>query len=434
VAIVGGGVNGLSIAWHLRTCGEAIDVAVIERDLIGTASSGRNAGVVMAQIGMHVPAVKRYYGKTRAREAYEFGVRAVNYTRSLIAEQELDSDLMADVGIMRIAMEKSWAPMLEATLSFYEELGYGTDVKWVDAETLRAELNSPLLSGIGAVFEPNAFYINPMKHVRELRRIALGAGVRVYENTPLMDLVRDRGGYTLTTPQGRIRAQQVVLATNAFSHELPRNLASRSDQCPLNVYALATEPLSAEQWDAIGWSRQYEISNCLQSYHWMRPTIDERIVFGGREMTPSDASPRQALDARIFARLERDFVAFFPALSDLRISHRWGGTLSTTIDLLPHIGAVGPGLFRLSGCWGHGVATSSLHGLLFADLLRGTTSELTEFWMVTRKPRRWPPGPIRRIGISGVAMSYKVRDEVALHRAHRRVTGDKREAFARLIS
>jgi glycine/D-amino acid oxidase-like deaminating enzyme len=434
VAIVGGGLNGLSIAWHMRTCGEAIDVAVLERDHVGTGSNGRNAGVVMAQVGMHVPAVKTLYGLERAREAYEFGIRAVDYTRSLIADQHLDSDVSKNVGIMRIAMEEAWRPTLEATLAFYEDLGHGSDVEWVDPQTLRDELNSPLLSGIGGVFEPNAFYINPLKHVRELRRLAVDAGARVHEETPVVDVAAGSRRLVLRTPQGEVRANQVVFATNAYTHNLPGKLVRRGDQWPLNVYGLATAPLRPEQWDAIGWERRYEISNCLQSYHWMRPTLDGRIIFGGREMTPSDAGISQSFDQRILKRLEKDFLAFFPRLADLRITHRWGGVISTTVDLIPHLGAVAPGIFRITGCWGHGVATSSLHGRLFCDLLRGRTSELTEFWMVKREPRRWPPGPVRKLGTASVAASYKLRDELALRKARRRTSGDKQRAFAQLIS
>ena len=90
VAIVGAGLNGLSAAYHLASCGEACDVVVLERDVVGNGSSGRNAGVALSQVGWFLGAIERVYGRQRAREALEYAIRAVDYTRAMVTDHQMD--------------------------------------------------------------------------------------------------------------------------------------------------------------------------------------------------------------------------------------------------------------------------------------------------------------------------------------------------------
>jgi glycine/D-amino acid oxidase-like deaminating enzyme len=429
VAIVGAGLNGLSAAFHLASGGEACDVVVLEKGLVGSGSSGRNAGVGLTQFGWNVAAIERVYGQIRAREAYEYASRGLECMRDMVNRYQMDSDPVDRGGIMRIAMDESWLKGLRATQAFYERLGLGDEVTWVEAQTLEEELQSPLLAGVGGLLEENCLFVNPCKHVRELKRLAITAGARVHEQSPVIAIESDPRGLRLATPQGVVVADTVVLAVNAEGHRLPGKVIPRGDQWPIYAYQIATEPLTEADWKGIGGVGKYNLENNMQFFHWFRPTIDRRIVFGGRRLPVADAALARDYEPGIFARLEKDFRAFLPTLKDVRVTHRWGGTISATIDLVPHIGFVDDRrrIFRLNGCWGHGVAMSHVNGQLVADLIRGRQTELTEFWVVDRKSRRWPRGPMRRIGTSVVGAAFTANDEWMLRMAERRAENPLRQ-------
>ena len=258
--------------------------------------------------------------------------------------------------------------------------------------------------------------------MRELKRLAVEAGAEVFERTRVMDVRDEADKVRLTTPRGEVVADRVVIATNAQSHHLPRHVLPSGDQWPFYAYQIATEPLSKEQWDEIGWRRGCLIENNLQLFHYLRPSVDGRIVFGGGALPASDHGLTRDYDPRVFAMLERDLRTFFPSLAKVRITHRWGGAISLTADLLPHIGFVDARarVLRVNGCWGHGLAIAHLHGQLITDLIRGDDTELTEFWVVRRTPRSWPPGPARTLSAKGAAGFYQTIDTFNFERALRR--------------
>jgi glycine/D-amino acid oxidase-like deaminating enzyme len=435
VAVIGGGLTGLSAAWHLRRDEPSLRVAVLEQDIVGEGPSGRNAGWVMTQIGLHVSLLKQFYGKQRAREAYDYAHRALDYARELVRDHEMQSDAVPDAGVIRIALGSQWIKDLESAKGFYDDLGIGDHVEWLDEAQLRGELTSPLARG-AALVEPNLMFINPCKHVREWKRLVGEAGGEVYERSPVIGVTRTDRGFDLATPQGRVRADRIVIATNGYQHLLPGDLVSRREQLPFYAYAMATEPLSEADWDAVGWTRRYGIEDALQIFHWFRPTADGRIAFGGRSWAIGGGTGlSKDYEPKAFALGERDLRVFFPQLKDVKITHRWGGAVSTTMDLVPRIGFVGEDrrIIRVNGCWGHGVALAHLNGQTIADLLTGKDSDLTEFWLVNRDGRDWPPGPLAPLSINAIGGLFGLLDRWNVRRAPSTAVNDEqRQALSSL--
>ncbi|MDH2416159.1 FAD-binding oxidoreductase [Nocardioides sp. CER19] len=432
VVVVGGGFNGLSTAYHLRTEGEALDVVLLEADAIGDGSSGRNAGA--AVVGVNGVVLKAH-GEQRTKELYDYASRALDYMRELITKHDMQSDVI-DTGSLTVAIGDRWVKDLEAAKAMHESFDPTHDVEWVDAATLAQEFNSPLFAGAAGLREKRTFMFDPVKHVREWKRLATEAGVEVYEHSPAIEIVTNPREVRVTTPRGTVVANRLVLATNAYSHKLPSDVLPVGDQTPLYSYQFATEPLSPEQWDSIGFKNRNWTEDSLSLFHWARPTVDGRLIFGGRDgLKAADDGLTREYDVRVFHRMERDFRAFFPQLSDVRVTHRWGGVISGTFDLLPHIGFVDERkqILRVNGCWGHGVAIAHLHGKLLAHLARGVDSELTNLWIVDRKTKTWPPGPMRTTAARAAFEGLRALENRTIRRSAREaVRPDQKRAFAQL--
>lgn len=416
VAIIGGGIAGMSAAWHAAKEGVG-RVHLIEAEVVGFGASGRAAGWIMPQFGMDQFAIRGTYGVERSKAAFQYCLRAMRYTRHIIETERLDSDYRHP-GLMRAAFDDRWTPGLSALNDMYRDFGV-EGLQWLDAGRLQEEF-----AGNGnfkaAIFDPNLGLLNPCKQVREMKRLAEGAGAVIHENTPALHIERVPGGVRVITPSGQITAAKVVIATNAFTHMLegPVGRELRRVQSPVFARGSVTRRLTAEEWRAIGWGRRNAIESTLELFHYMAPTADGRIQFywihyGGHSMFGEMEPAASAVGAAVsLAHLKR----IFPALADVDLAHSWGGHMSGTMDLVPHLSTIGDDrVIYVGGCWGHGLAINHLHGLTITHMLKDQQSDLTDFWIVDRKPRKWPPRPFDCFGkqFAWNRMRRKARTEIA---------------------
>lgn len=173
-----------------------------------------------------------------------------------------------------------------------------------------------------------------------------------------------------------------------------------------------TERLSEEQWKELGWQRGNAIESTLELFHWMSPTLDGRIqyywIYYGGYTRHGEMDP--LLSAEGATRSTEHLQRIFPTLGKVRMAQTWGGHFSATRDLVPHLGYVGDErVIYMAGCWGHGNAISHLHGKTIADMVRGRSTDLTEFWIVDRKPQDWPVSPFDYMGKAALWNATKRR-------------------------
>ncbi|KTE00742.1 hypothetical protein ATE68_15720 [Sphingopyxis sp. H038] len=415
ILVIGGGIAGLSSAWHAAKSGLG-KVVLIESEIIGFGASGRAAGWIMPQFGMDQLSIRKTYGVERSRAAFAYCRRATAYTREIIEQNGIESDYRAP-GLMRVAFDDRWVDDLHDLYSTYEDIGVDT-VSWLTAPDVQAHYNGNT-NFKAAIFDTDLGLLNPCKQVRALKGLAEAAGVTVYENTPATHIERRPGGVRVMTPGGSIGASKVVIATNAFTHQLQgpvgRELAPY--QAPVFARGAVTERLSDKLWAEIGWKQGNAIESSLDLFHYMAPTADHRIQFyfiyyGGHpvrnEMEPAVSAKGGDVS---LAHLKR----IFPALGGVRLEHNWGGHMSATRDMVPHLTSIGDQrVIYIGGCWGHGLAINHLHGQTVADMLAERSTDLTDFWIVDRKPKNWPVWPLDFIGkqLAWSILKRKVRKQI----------------------
>jgi len=184
VAIIGGGFTGLSAAYFLRKANPALNVAVLEGEVVGYGASGRNGGFAMTLFGLEPSVTAMLFGKQCAVEAHRYCERAVDLVRDLVKEHNIQSDFEY-TGFLRIATTPGYVRRIHHDLDLLTQMGV-TGITWLDADQTRAEVNSPL--ALGAWWEPRCGLLNPAKHVREMKRVAQSAGAVIYEQTPVAEI------------------------------------------------------------------------------------------------------------------------------------------------------------------------------------------------------------------------------------------------------
>jgi len=405
VAIIGGGFTGVNTAYWLKQADPSLRVALLEARTIGYGASGRNGSFAMTVVGLGFEVMPVLLGKERFKVAHRYMMRAVDEMDELIQKENLDCDRIRP-GFLRSATTKGYIKRLQHEVRLMNEMGF-EDIFWIDQEEVQKRVNSPRY--LGAMWEPRLVLIDPAKLVRAERDLAMRCGAEVYENTPVIEIT-SRPKFQLKTPEGRLTCEKLVFATNAYSHLFPQLLRK---QIPAFTYMIATEPLTSEQLEPIGWQGYEGIEDARNLVHYYRLTPDHRLVIGGGPVGLTYANSLYGdSNEAAWRHLEKHMRWLFPSLANAKVTHRWGGPFSVTVNLTPSIGYVGDRRAIYSiGCIGHGVSTSHLNAKTIRDMLLGRQSDLLECPFVEHRVIPWPPEPLR-IVVAGAIRGYlQVEDQ-----------------------
>jgi len=301
-------------------------------------------------------------------------------------------------GELSVAVEAHQVDWLRADVATAQQ--YGHDAVFLDADAVRAEVDSPTYLA-GAWDRHGAALVDPARLAWGLRAACLRLGVRIYEDTKVDRVQRDGTSVLVQCgPGAAVRARRVALGTNAFPAPLRR---LRPYTVPVYDYVLMTEPLSPVQLTSIGWANRQGIGDVGNRFHYYRLTADNRILWGGYDAIYHWRNGlRDELDQRpeTFALLARQFFETFPQLDGLRFTHAWGGAIDTSTRFFAFQGtALGGRLAYSLGYTGLGVAASRFGASVMLDLLDGRDSPALALEAVRSKPTPFPPEPLRWAGI-----------------------------------
>ncbi|HZX81252.1 MAG TPA: FAD-binding oxidoreductase [Lysobacter sp.] len=353
VCVVGGGFAGLNTALGLAERG-AQGVVLVEAHRIGHGASGRNGGFVFGGFSRGEDALLADLGAQHAREAYGLTIDAVARIRERIDRYGIPCQPV-DAGVIWANWFRRPDP-LHARRSL---LGarYGIDWQWLDRDEMRGLIRSERYAD--GLFEPAAFHFHPLAYARGLAVALAGHGVHVHEQTPAARLVRAGAGWDVHTPDGMVRAHEVVLSCGGYL----AGLSARVDASvlPIATYVMVTEPLGDRMGDVL--RTRAAIYDTRFAFDYYRPLPDTRLLWGGR-ISVLDRSPDE-----VEALLVADMLRVFPQLDGVAIDYAWSGLMSYARHQMPQILQVEPGLWVGQAFGGHGVAPTTAAGELLASAI-----------------------------------------------------------------
>ncbi|SHM22738.1 NAD(P)/FAD-dependent oxidoreductase [Cryptosporangium aurantiacum] len=391
LVVVGGGFTGLWTAILAKQQDPSTDVVLLESQHVGYGASGRNGGFVSDSL-THGLAHGSSRWPSEVETLVELGRRNVAEIASTLAANTIDADLRL-VGKTTVAVSPYQLEYLRGLAELHR--AQGDEAVLLDAAEMRADVDSPTY--LGGVRLPSAGgLVDPGRLTFGLARLADSLGVRRYDRSPVSGLTPGGGEVEVRTPTGTVRAGRVALATNAYPAPLKR---VRPFVLPVYDHVLVTEPLSSEQWDALGWAERQGLTDAGNRFHYYRPTADGRILWGGYDaLYHFGGRVRASYEQRkaTHRRLAAHFFATFPQLEGVRFTHRWGGVIDSTSRFTPVFGTASRGRIAYAvGYTGLGVASARFGGQVMLDLLAGRDTEATRLGMVRRRPVPFPPEPLR---------------------------------------
>lgn len=391
VAVVGGGITGLSTALHLARSGAA--VVLLEAEELGYGASGRNGGQVNPGLKLDPDTVERDFGADLGGRMNALAASAPALVFELVTRYGIACDARQN-GTLRAAVHARHAAAIRRTC--VQLARRGAPVELLEGDALVRATGTDRYAC--ALLDRRGGDLNPLMYARGLARAAIEAGARVHSQTRARGMRRVDGGWRLDAGRASVTAKHVVLATNGYTDPLWPGL--RRTIVPLFGAIAATAPLAEAARRIILPDRPvlYESGNITVYY---RIDSRHRLLIGGR-------GPMREIDTpAAIPHLTRYAAKLWPVLEGIDWTHAWGGRLAMTRDHYPHVHEPVPGVLICLGYNGRGVAMATAMGRSLAVRMANPSAA---FDMPLTPLAPIPMHALWPVAVKAAILSGRVRD------------------------
>ena len=369
VAIVGGGISGLTTAYHLVREGKS--VAVIEDGFIGSGETGRTTAHISNALDDRYYEIERFFGTQGSHLAAESHTTAINRIESIVNEEKIGCDFERLPGylFMHPSDEPQW---LRKELEATHRAGIPT-------ENVRKAPLDTFNTGPSLMFPMQAQF-HPLKYLEGLCGAIIKRGGMIFTQTHAERI----GAQGVLSSDGlKIYASNIVVATNVPVNRL---FAMHTKQEPYRSYVIAATVPKGSIYRALYWDTG-DMDVPSEPYHYVRlqnyKGAKEILMIGGED----HKTGQQDDTGGNFSRLESWARERFPMLGD--VEYYWSGQVIEPIDTLAFIGrSPGPekNMYLVTGDSGNGMTHGTIAGMLITDLIMGRTNRWQALYDPSRRP------------------------------------------------
>lgn len=354
VVIIGGGVNGVAIAYHLAKRG-CPNVVVIERDYLASGATGRCGAGVRQQWGtemnlrMSIPSIKMF--------------------ETMNEELEYDGDIeFKQGGYLLLAYTEAGWEQFQKNVALQHQFGLGVRLcSPSEAKEIVPHLNTEGL--LGATFNQSDGHCNPFHVTDAYAKAARRLGVEINTHTEVLAIrkVGERISGVETT-RGFIATPKVVNAAGAWSKVVAEMVGLEVPIYPERHQILVTEPVAPLQGPMV------------MSFHhhiYCQQTPHGSFIMGLGD--PSEGpSYNQRSSWQFLDEMAQKITWLLPPLKGVRVVRQWAGLYEMTPDRTPILGEVPavPGFYLAAGFSGHGFMLAPMTGVLLAETILGMQASL----------------------------------------------------------
>ncbi|MFK7835921.1 MAG: NAD(P)/FAD-dependent oxidoreductase [Sulfitobacter sp.] len=407
-AIIGGGFAGVAAARRLAQLAPDARIAVLEAGHVAQGASGRNSGFMIDL--PHDLKSENYAGPQGDLDAIGLNRRAIAFARDAVADYEIDHNFFDPVGKINGAASPA-AHANNAQYAAHLE-GLGEVFEHLDAQQMQEITGSTYY--VSGLFSPGTVMLQPAGYMRGIVDGLRRDGVMVFENTPVTAFKQDRSGWCVTSPQGSLRTDKIILTVNghleSFGH-------ARGRLMQLFLFATMTPDLDLDAVRGLGGHSRWGITPADPMGTTLR-RIDTGQG-GNRIVTRTCAALRSGTVAkpsdlrRAVKIMRRKFDSRFPQLAKVEMEHAWAGHLCLSMNGASVTREIDKGVY--AGCVQNGLGTArgTLTGIAAAELACGVQSDITRHFVNEPAPSRLPPPSVRDLSANAVLRwkEWKARAE-----------------------
>ncbi|HIO33427.1 MAG TPA: FAD-binding oxidoreductase [Gammaproteobacteria bacterium] len=384
--VVGAGFAGLAAARRLAENRPQDQIILLEAQNLAGAASGRNAGFAIdlphgQQLQDELSVMPRHIRLARS---------AIDYLQQQIDTHSIECQWSSRGQYHGTVSAHAFRTEIEPFTQVLDQLG--ESYRLLDRQQLADEIGTSYYHG--ALYAPGAFLMNPAALVRGLGD-SQPENVTIYENSPV--ITANYGGkITLTTPNGCVRAQQLILGTGIYTEEF--GFYKRS-LLPIALSASLSRSLTIEEQKALGGQEDWGLTPVGMPGVTMRYTQDHRLLI--RQKVEYGPGCRRSDAYRTALRVGHQacFNARFPMLPEVTIEHTWTGFVCVAQNQGHGFGKVADNIHSAICQNGIGVTKGTISGLLAADLACSRDNPLISDLQSLGTPNRLPPQPFLGLGV-----------------------------------
>ncbi len=367
VAVIGGGVTGALMAWHLAEAG--VDVLLLERREMAHGSTAGSTSLLQYEIDVPLHELAKLHGWENAVRSYLRSHAAVGEIGRLVRRLKLDCGFAPKESLFLASSPRHVAGL---RAEFEARRRAGIEVAWQTRGGVAQGTDLPhqagILSACGAQIDAYRFTYG-------LLQAAASRGARIFDRTAVNRTTPSPRGVNLELAHGRtVRARRVVLASGYEAEAILPYAVTELH----STFAIVSEPVTAFP----GWPHdRCLIWETADPYTYVRTTEDGRVLIGGADEEFRDPAHRDRLVERKARLLEKRFNQWFPRIRFER-SSAWAGTFAKTKDGLPLIGPHPrvPRTYFALGYGGNGVTYSLIAAQLIRDQILGRPNSDAELF------------------------------------------------------
>ena len=370
VCIIGGGITGAITSYYFSR--ENINCVLLEKRRIAHLSTSITTSLLQYELDDNLSDLKEYTNLEDVIRSYNLGLIALDEIDKFIKEYGNNCNYKKRDTLLYTAKKDEINAM---KIEYDYRKNNNFDVEYINEENNKFsfDLKAGILSKNGGA------EIDPYKFTHEMLKVSQNNGLRVYENTEVIDLKYHKEYIEVITEFGNIvKAKKVIVATG-YNTKLftDRNFATKT-----TTFNIATKPIK----NFNGWYEKVLIRDNSDPYNYLRTIFDNRIIIGGEDVDFIPDIFDENLANKKYDILENRLKSMFSNIKDTEIDYKYCGTFASTLDNLGFIGedTKHNNLWYNLGYGANGILFAILGGMMLSKLYHGERDKDMKLFKVDR--------------------------------------------------
>lgn len=359
IAIIGGGITGLSCAYWLLKEDPTLRIAILEKHELGAGATGRNAGFITCGSVEHFNRLVGKHGTEEALTIWRFSEENLRLLREEIIQDRSEEFLFEQKGTFSVAGSETEFTELKECAQLMSSMKL--DVEVLHQREVERRLNAR--NFIGGIKYCGDAAVHPILLLHGIRSRITG-DIHILEGHEVTSIEEEANCKLVRTNRQLIEASAVVFATNGYSSLLHPYFSEKI--FPTRGQVLMTSPVAP-----------FLEAPCYANFvlDYFRQLSTGEVLIGGFRQLQKDVEKGVSDEVTPVVQnaLENFLHEHLPAVRGVKITHRWSGVMGFSVDGQPLIGSMptDPQVFFCGGFTGHGMGLAFHSGKILADCIFG---------------------------------------------------------------
>jgi len=370
VIIVGGGVTGSIVGYYFSKAN--IPAVILEKERVAHCSTSITTSLLQYELDSNARQLEEYTTLDNVIMSYKLGLKALDEIDEFIKKYGNKCKYQRKDTLLYTSKDEEIKEMKEE----YEiRKKAGIDVKYISKEDNPFSINLK-----GGVYGVNGgAQLDPYEYTHELLDVSCNMGLKVYENTEVIDIKYLENSVEVITSYGyKVKGKKVIIATGYNTERFTkRNFGHKTV-----TYNIVTKPV--DRFD--GWFNKVLIRDNCDPYNYFRTTEDNRIIAGGEDIDFYNNILNEKVAKEKYEILLNRIKNMFPKINSIESEYEYCGGFISSQDNLGFFGE-DPNHKNLWYCLGYGangILFAILGGMILSKFYKGEIDDNMKLFKVDR--------------------------------------------------